>query len=228
MAQVVKCFQDLFVWLDQILVLANIEFEIFRFKFAWNITSYFQQEYGTKLEQLIVSSQAEIEKSCFAKVAVAGFFKLMASNFISSISSLSKSSKNYTSVLHSDVSCSLMKSRSDLSNQIRNINNTIKQLEQKNEPKELTEAKRLFDSVDSVVKSAQEKLPKELLETHFALFASRCCENLIFFSSINKGAHTSYDHGSFQDEKRTPWTWKIKNLLQTETRQYGKWPTIRR
>jgi len=57
-----------------------------------------------------------------------------------------------------------MKSRSDLSNQIRNINNTIKQLEEKNEPKELTEAKRLFDSVDSVVKSAQEKLPKVWLK----------------------------------------------------------------
>ena len=57
-----------------------------------------------------------------------------------------------------------MKSRSDLSNQIRNINNTIKQLEEKNEPKELTEAKRLFDSVDSVVKSAQEKLPKGWLK----------------------------------------------------------------
>jgi len=80
------------------------------------------------------------------------------------MSSLSRSSKNYTGVLHSDVSCSLMKSRSDLSNQIRNINNTIKQLEEKNEPKELTEAKRLFDSVDSVVKSAQEKLPKGWLK----------------------------------------------------------------
>ena len=120
----------------------------------------FQQEYGTKLEQLVASSQEEIEKKCFAKVAVAGFFKSMASNFISSMSSLTKSSKNYTSVLHSDVSCSLMKSRSDLSNQIRNINNTIKQLEDENGPKELTEAKRLYESVDSVVKSAQEKLPK--------------------------------------------------------------------
>ena len=128
------------------------------------IVALFQQEYGTKLEQLIASSQAEIEKSCFAKVAVAGFFQFMASNFVASLSSLAKSSKNYTNVLHNDVSCSLMKSRSDLSNQIRNINNTIKQLEEQNEPKELTEAKRLFDSVDSVVKAAQEKLPKALLE----------------------------------------------------------------
>ena len=125
-----------------------------------NFNINFKQEYGTRLEQLVASSQEEIEKTCFAKVAVAGFFKSMASNFISSMSALTKSSKNYTSVLHSDVSCSLMKSRSDLSNQIRNINNTIKQLEEKNEPKELTEAKRLFESVDSVVKSAQEKLPK--------------------------------------------------------------------
>ena len=85
------------------------------------------------------------------------------------MSSLSKSSKKYTSVLHSDVSCSLMKSRSDLSNQIRNINNTIKQLEEQNEPKELTEAKRLFDSVDSVIKSAQEKLPKVLLANYFEI-----------------------------------------------------------
>ena len=62
-----------------------------------------------------------------------------------------------------------MKSRSDLSNQIRNINNTIKQLEEQNEPKELTEAKRLFDSVDSVIKSAQEKLPKVLLANDFEI-----------------------------------------------------------
>ena len=131
----------------------------------------------------------------------------MASNFISSISSLSKSSKNYTRVLHSDVSCSLMKSRSDLSNQIRNINNTIKQLEQKNEPKELTEAKRLFDSVDSVVKSAQEKLPKELLETHFT-FISLVCKPLLrklnFFQASIKGhiLHMTMAHSKMKKELR--------------------------
>ena len=109
----------------------------------------------------------------------------MASNFVSSLSSLAKSSKNYTNVLHNDVSCSLMKSRSDLSNQIRNINNTIKQLEEKNEPKELTEAKRLFDSVDSVVKAAQEKLPKALLKTK--LYKCSDCTSLHFITDCNSG-----------------------------------------